>query len=107
MKTAGIRELKAKLSEYLRQVQKGETVLVTDRGGVVAELRPPGAEAEALTPAAIRFRQAVESGLVLPSSLSEEERQEALARFQRSASRTVLPKGSAARILDGLREDRS
>ena len=41
MKTVGIRELKNSLSEYVRQVKGGEEVLVTDRGIVVAELRPP------------------------------------------------------------------
>jgi len=42
MKTIGIRELKNRLSEYIRQVRSGESVLVTDRGEVVAELAPPG-----------------------------------------------------------------
>ena len=42
MKTVGVRELKNRLSEYLRQVRVGEGVLVTDRGQVVAELTPPG-----------------------------------------------------------------
>ena len=32
--------MKAKLSEYLRFVKAGETVLVTERDEVVAELRP-------------------------------------------------------------------
>ena len=41
MKAVGIRELKNKLSEYIRQVARGERILVTDRGSVVAELRPP------------------------------------------------------------------
>jgi prevent-host-death family protein len=41
-KTAGVRELKTKLSEYLRDVKHGETVLVTEHGRVVAELVPPG-----------------------------------------------------------------
>ncbi len=44
MKAVGIRELKNKLSHYVRLVEAGESVLVTDRGTVVAELRPPGAE---------------------------------------------------------------
>ena len=39
MRTIGIRELKAELSRVLRDVQRGDTVLVTDRGRVVAELR--------------------------------------------------------------------
>jgi prevent-host-death family protein len=42
MKTVGVRELKNRLSEYLRQARSGESVLVTDRGQVVAELTPPG-----------------------------------------------------------------
>ncbi|HUN75141.1 MAG TPA: type II toxin-antitoxin system prevent-host-death family antitoxin [Steroidobacteraceae bacterium] len=42
MKTVGVRDLKNKLSEYLRRVRLGEGVLVTDRGEVVAELLPPG-----------------------------------------------------------------
>jgi prevent-host-death family protein len=42
MKTVGVRELKNRLSEYLRQVRSGESVLVTDRGQLVAELTPPG-----------------------------------------------------------------
>lgn len=42
MQTVGVRDLKNKLSEYLRRVRLGESVLVTDRGEVVAELLPPG-----------------------------------------------------------------
>src|SRR5688500_16423915 len=42
MLAVGIRELKNRLSHYVRLVKAGESVLVTDRGSVVAELRPPG-----------------------------------------------------------------
>ncbi len=42
MRTVGIRELKNSLSLYLRRVRSGESVLVTDRGQIVAELSPPG-----------------------------------------------------------------
>lgn len=38
----GIRELKDKLSHYVRQVEGGDVVVVTDRGRVVAEMWPPG-----------------------------------------------------------------
>ncbi len=41
MRTVGVRELKAHLSRILREVQGGASVLVTDRGRVVAELRQP------------------------------------------------------------------
>lgn len=40
MKSVGVKQLKARLSEYLRVVKAGETILVTDRDEVVAELRP-------------------------------------------------------------------
>jgi prevent-host-death family protein len=42
MKTVGLRDLKNRLSEYVREVRAGDAVLVTDRGEVVAELVPPG-----------------------------------------------------------------
>ena len=40
MKVAGIRDLKSRLSHYLRLVGNGDVVLVTDRGAVVAQLGP-------------------------------------------------------------------
>jgi antitoxin (DNA-binding transcriptional repressor) of toxin-antitoxin stability system len=43
MRAVGIRELKSKLREYIRLVEAGESILVTDRGTVVAEIRAPGA----------------------------------------------------------------
>jgi antitoxin (DNA-binding transcriptional repressor) of toxin-antitoxin stability system len=39
-KAVGVKQLKAKLSAYLRLVKSGETILVTERDEVVAELRP-------------------------------------------------------------------
>ena len=36
----GIRELKAKLSECVREVREGRTIVVTDRGRAVARLIP-------------------------------------------------------------------
>ena len=42
MKTVGVRELKNRLSEYLREVRAGESILVTDRGEVIAEIAAPG-----------------------------------------------------------------
>lgn len=43
MRAVGIKTLKDKLSEYVRAAAEGETVLVTDRDRVVAELGPPQA----------------------------------------------------------------
>lgn len=41
MRAVGIKTLKNKLSEYVRVAANGETILVTDRDRVVAELGPP------------------------------------------------------------------
>jgi antitoxin (DNA-binding transcriptional repressor) of toxin-antitoxin stability system len=46
MRSVGIRDLKARLSRHLEDVRRGEILLVTDRGKVVAELRPAGSGAE-------------------------------------------------------------
>src|SRR5450432_4183973 len=43
MRSVGVKVLKNKLSEYVRIAASGETVLVTDRDRVVAELVPPRA----------------------------------------------------------------
>jgi prevent-host-death family protein len=40
MKTVGSRELKTRLGQYLRLVRNGATIVITDRGRPVAELRP-------------------------------------------------------------------
>lgn len=41
MRSVGLKTLKNRLSEYVRLASGGETVLVTDRDRVVAELTPP------------------------------------------------------------------
>jgi prevent-host-death family protein len=50
MRVVNVKELKARLSAYLRDVERGETFLVTDRSRVIARLAPAGemSEAEAI-----------------------------------------------------------
>ena len=36
----GVRDLKSRLSEYLRQVSQGQTVIITDHGRPVGRLSP-------------------------------------------------------------------
>lgn len=36
----GTRELKSKLSEYLRRVKAGETIIVTERGKTIGQIVP-------------------------------------------------------------------
>ncbi len=42
MATVGIRELKSRLSQYMKRVQRGERITVTDRGEPVAVIGPAG-----------------------------------------------------------------
>ena len=44
MRSVGLKVLNSKLSEYVRLAAAGETVLVTNRDRVVAEIVPPRAE---------------------------------------------------------------
>jgi prevent-host-death family protein len=44
MRAVGLKVLKNQLSEYVRHAAAGETVLITDRSRVVAELVPPRSE---------------------------------------------------------------
>jgi len=66
MRVVGIKVLKNKLSEYVRLVAAtGETVLVTDRDRVVAELVPPqGGRATGVSDA--RLAEAVRHGWLTP-----------------------------------------
>jgi prevent-host-death family protein len=46
--TVGVAELRQNLSRYLRRVENGERLLVTDRNRPVAELGPPPSTGDAL-----------------------------------------------------------
>ena len=45
-KAVEVRELKTRLGSYLREVRRGQTIVVTHRGEPVAELRPIAAVAK-------------------------------------------------------------
>lgn len=45
--TVGIRDLKARLSEYLRQVKEGETVIITEHGRPIGRIIPEPETVEA------------------------------------------------------------
>ena len=55
-----VRELKAKLSEYLDRAAAGETIVVTKRGKARAEIRPPSVET--------RIEQGIREGWITPGS---------------------------------------
>ncbi|HEX9755137.1 MAG TPA: type II toxin-antitoxin system prevent-host-death family antitoxin [Gemmatimonadales bacterium] len=95
MKAVGVRELKNRLSEYLRRVRGGEEILVTDRGEVIAELRRPGPRVDMPYPG---LMEAIRSGR---ARLGSGNRPELYPPLE-----PVLPPGSAQRLLDEERGDR-
>lgn len=98
MKVVGVKELKAKLSEYLRMVKRGEVVLVTDRDEVVAELRAsrrgPGAQ------------DGLDAALDALAEAGEVTRPRLVKRgWQWKTSGIGLPRGTAMRMLDEARAE--
>ncbi len=65
MRSVGIKVLKNKLSEYVRLAAGGETVLVTDRDRVVAEIGPPGPTRSPMLSDALLL-EAVRQGWISP-----------------------------------------
>lgn len=97
MKTVGLRELKNRLSEYVRQVRSGDTLLVTDRGEVVAKLCPPGqATTEHGVPAGLV--SLVRRGLITLGSQNDPTAYPALPR--------LLRQRRSAQLLDDERGSR-
>src|SRR5205823_14667249 len=68
VRAVGLKILKNKLSEYVRLAARGETVLVTDRDRVVAELGPPR-EGRSPVLADARLAELVRGGLLTPALL--------------------------------------
>ena len=99
MKTVGVRDLKNKLSEYLRRVRLGEGVLVTDRGEVVAELLPPG-QAHGDPSVPVGLQALARRGLLTLGAPATTDLYPALARTQGGRRRSV------AQLLDQERGTR-
>lgn len=73
MQSVGIKTLKNGLSAYVRAAAAGETVLVTDRGRVVAELVPPRVSART-SPTEQRLGELLRQGLLVPAKVAPKAR---------------------------------
>jgi antitoxin (DNA-binding transcriptional repressor) of toxin-antitoxin stability system len=94
VRSAGLKTLKNKLSEYVRLAAGGETVLITDRDRVVAELVAPREVRSGSLPDAL-LAEMVRSGLLTPAPLPPGPPPE------------TRPVGSLAEILEELERDRA
>jgi len=68
MRSVDLKTLRNKLSEYVRLAEGGETVLISDRDRVVAELVPPRETRSASLPDAL-LAEAVRQGHLTPAAL--------------------------------------
>lgn len=99
MRTVGVKELKSRLSEYLRAVKRGEVVIVTERGQPIAELRRP-----VQRPAGVEDHDAALDAL---AAMGEVTRTRGPRRkgWRWTTRGLGMKPGSAARILGELRAD--
>jgi antitoxin (DNA-binding transcriptional repressor) of toxin-antitoxin stability system len=99
MKAVGIKQFKAHLSEYVRLAKSGETILLTEREEVVAELRPSRRQAPLVRDVDETFAALAEVGEV-------ERAGELRTDWSWDVKGLGLAKGIAAQIMDAIREDR-
>jgi antitoxin (DNA-binding transcriptional repressor) of toxin-antitoxin stability system len=100
MKAIGIKQLKARLSEYVRRARAGEVILVTDRDEVVAELRPTRQASLPLDSTAETFDALAQAGTVTLPARSKK-------RWTWKVKGLGLSAGTADAMLDDLRGDRT
>lgn len=72
MRSVGVKVLKNKLSEYVRLAASGESVLVTDRDRIVAELGPPRIDRSSNAADAL-LADLVRSGVLRPPLICDGE----------------------------------
>jgi antitoxin (DNA-binding transcriptional repressor) of toxin-antitoxin stability system len=97
MHAVGVRELKNRLSEYLRLVRAGQRVLVTDRGEVIAELGPPG-EGAGQEEIPKKLQELIRRGLATRAAPRKDHRVPSFPR--------LAPDGTAERLIDEERGER-
>jgi len=99
MKAIGVKQLKARLSEYLRLVKAGETILVTERNDVVAEMRPARRQRRAADTLDDVLDALAQSGDVTRAAVPK-------GTWTWRTKGLGLAPGAAASVLDQIRADR-
>ena len=94
IKSVGIKNLKNSLSAYLREVQNGVRIFITDREKVVAELRRPILRGE-LSESSVLLESWVVSGRIKLGGVKQEL----------PKSYLKFPDGTAKKLLDKERGD--
>ena len=66
MSTVGVKELKNRLTQYLRRTKQGEEVIVTERGTPIALIQPIRGASKAVSREAMLAALAAQGAVVLP-----------------------------------------
>lgn len=99
MKAVAIHDFKSDLPRYLRLAKSGETVLVTERSEVVAQLQPPPPRPSPTADLERRLDELAAKGEITRASLPKGD-------WTWRARGLGLPTGTATAILDEVRADR-
>jgi antitoxin (DNA-binding transcriptional repressor) of toxin-antitoxin stability system len=99
MKAVDVKQLKARLSEYLRLVKTSETVLITDRDEVVAELRSARRQSAGGLSVEEQLQALADAGETTRPSLPK-------GNWTWKVRGLGLPPGTVTRLLDEVRGDR-
>lgn len=95
IKTVGVKALKNNLSVYLKEVQSGTLVLVTDRDRVIAELRRPSVEIFQREAVKLKMEW-IEKGMLIEAKKSKRTL---------PASPVALTSGTSRQLLDEERAE--
>jgi antitoxin (DNA-binding transcriptional repressor) of toxin-antitoxin stability system len=98
MKVVGIKQLKSRLSEYVRLARSGETILVTDRNEVVVELRAARRQPHVVDEVEETLQALADSGEIARASLPKRD-------WTWRPHGLGLPPGTAKTLVDDVRAD--
>ncbi len=93
VKTVGVKELKNKLSAYLREVRAGARILISDRDTVVAELHEPIWERSSVIAGSRPLSDWIRAGTVHIPSAEKQAVPQSPVRVEDGLSRRLLDEG--------------
>lgn len=72
MRSVALKTFEAEAGEYVHRAENGETILITEKERVVAELSPPSQPSSAVTQDSF-FTEAVKRGWITPPAIVSDE----------------------------------
>ena len=98
LRTVGVKELKNNLSAYLREVRRGITIFVSDRGLIVAELREPLQNSVGPLPSPPALADWISTAIVSPPLTKKEKLPSSPVRVRSGTALELLESDRGERI---------